>query len=184
MWQPLSEVDLWDKLNQARDRMTMDQRRVGNHPHSAGEVGASAIRKPGWRLLVVGLIGRKVVWYNDIEEGFNRPGYDRYGTISDYYCNQDDLEIAIQGVIRVLQKRRRLRPIRRSTGSRMSWSTLMTRRLRSIRPATISPACRRSQSLVRRTATDQHPGHLRSKQPKNKNAASLKGSGVFDYRDT
>jgi hypothetical protein len=104
-WQSLSEGDLWGKLNQACDRMTPEQRRVWE-----------AIRVPPqkWMLTpygiqgggfwVVGLIGRTVVWYNDIEEGFNRSRYERYGTISDYYCNQDDLEIAIQGIVHFLRE--------------------------------------------------------------------------------
>jgi hypothetical protein len=49
-------------------------------------------------------VGRAVVWYNDIEGGFNRSRYERYGTISDYYCNQDELEMAIQRLVSVLQE--------------------------------------------------------------------------------
>jgi len=37
-----------------------------------------------------------VNWYNDIEEGFNRSGYSTYGTIDDYWCNQDELELTAQ----------------------------------------------------------------------------------------
>jgi hypothetical protein len=40
---------------------------------------------------VVGLIGRKVTYYNDIEEGFNISDYSTYGTIDNYFCNQDKL---------------------------------------------------------------------------------------------
>ncbi len=104
-WRPLSEVDLRDKLNQAWDRMTPEQRRTWE-----------AIRVPpekwtlppygdqGGGFWVVGLIGQTVVWYNDIEEGFNRSRYEQYGAISDYYCNQDELEIAIQRIIGILRE--------------------------------------------------------------------------------
>lgn len=44
---------------------------------------------------MVGLIGRRVIYYNDIEEGFNISEYSTYGTIDDYYCNQDDLNVAV-----------------------------------------------------------------------------------------
>ncbi|HKF50516.1 MAG TPA: hypothetical protein VKB38_24340 [Terracidiphilus sp.] len=46
----------------------------------------------------VGLIGRVVLWYNDVEDGFNRSQYLTYGTIPDdeYWCNQDDLEHQIR----------------------------------------------------------------------------------------
>lgn len=51
--------------------------------------------KEGGGFWVVGLIGRKVIYYNDIEEGFNISDYTVYGTIDEYICNQDDLHIAI-----------------------------------------------------------------------------------------
>ena len=51
--------------------------------------------KEGDGFWVVGLIGKKVIYYNDIEEGFNISDYTIYGTIDEYICNQDDLRIAI-----------------------------------------------------------------------------------------
>jgi hypothetical protein len=103
-WQPLSEVDLWDKLNQAWDRMTLEQRRVWEAIRILPEKWALTPYGNRGGFWVVGLIGRRVVWYNDIEEGFNRSRYERYGTISDYYCNQDELETAIQGLVHVLRE--------------------------------------------------------------------------------
>ena len=47
--------------------------------------------KEGGGFWVVGLIGRKVIYYNDIEEGFNISNYKTYGTIDNYFCNQDKL---------------------------------------------------------------------------------------------
>lgn len=44
---------------------------------------------------VVGLIGRQVIWYNDIEHGFNVSQYVEYGTITKYWCNQDELHHVI-----------------------------------------------------------------------------------------
>ncbi len=37
----------------------------------------------------VALIGKVTVWYNDIEDGFNRSNYSDYGTIlnNEYWCN-------------------------------------------------------------------------------------------------
>jgi hypothetical protein len=104
-WQPLSEADLWEKLNRAWDRMTLEQRWVWEAIRVLPEKWAlMPYGNQGGGFWVVGLIGRTVLWYNDIEEGFNRSRYERYGTISDYYCNQDDLEIAIQGLVRVLRE--------------------------------------------------------------------------------
>ncbi|SNR62646.1 hypothetical protein [Flavobacterium sp. ov086] len=40
---------------------------------------------------VVGIFGHQVIWYNDIEEGFNISDYKTFGEIEDYWCNQDEL---------------------------------------------------------------------------------------------
>lgn len=54
--------------------------------------------KEGEGFWVVGLIGKRVIYYNDIEEGFNISDYTTYGIIDYYFCNQDDLNIAIQNI--------------------------------------------------------------------------------------
>lgn len=52
---------------------------------------------------VVGICGSTVIWYNDIEEGFNISDYHRYGHIADYYCNQDELSLAIQRLYNLIR---------------------------------------------------------------------------------
>jgi hypothetical protein len=44
------------------------------------------MEKQGNGFWVVGLIGRKVVYYNDIEEGFNISDYKTYGTVDGYFA--------------------------------------------------------------------------------------------------
>jgi hypothetical protein len=84
--------------------MTLEQRRIWEVIRVPPEKWALApYGNNGGGFWVVGVMGRRVVWYNDIEEGFNRSRYERYGTISDYYCNQDDLEIAIQRLVNALR---------------------------------------------------------------------------------
>ncbi len=51
--------------------------------HTHGEEGGGF-----W---VVAAFGTKVVWYNDIEEGFNRSRYRERGIIAEYWAEQDDL---------------------------------------------------------------------------------------------
>lgn len=51
---------------------------------------------------VVGLLGRTVIWYNEIENGFNRSRYSTYGTIDEYWCNTDRLEEALQRLMDAL----------------------------------------------------------------------------------
>lgn len=40
---------------------------------------------------VVAIFGSQIIWYNDIEEGFNVSNYSKNGEIEEYYCNQDEL---------------------------------------------------------------------------------------------
>ena len=47
----------------------------------------------------VGVLGRTVIWYNDIEDGFNRSRYTKYGEIEAYWCNQDELEWVIKNLM-------------------------------------------------------------------------------------
>jgi len=48
---------------------------------------------------VVALLGGRVVWYNDIEEGFNCSKYITAGEIDEYWCNQDDLDVTVQRLL-------------------------------------------------------------------------------------
>jgi len=41
---------------------------------------------------VVGIFGRQVLWYNDIEEGFNVSSYLNYGIIEKYAPEQNKLD--------------------------------------------------------------------------------------------
>src|SRR5436309_15299231 len=47
----------------------------------------------------VGIVGSLVLWYNDIEEGFNISSYTSFGKIDEYACNQDELNFTIKGLI-------------------------------------------------------------------------------------
>ncbi|GAA0563699.1 hypothetical protein [Chitinophaga japonensis] len=47
---------------------------------------------------VVALIGKSVIWYNDIEEGFNISKYNDYGIISEYWSNQDELDVVVSSL--------------------------------------------------------------------------------------
>ena len=96
----MSEVDLWDEINTGWERMDIPQRRLWEtikidpekwvqHPY--GDQGGGF-----W---VVGIVGNVVVWYNDIEDGFNRSRYAKYGEIGQYFCNQDELQWTIRHIL-------------------------------------------------------------------------------------
>lgn len=47
---------------------------------------------------VVAIFGNEVIYYNDIEEGFNISHYETYGHIKEYWCNQSELNWTIIGL--------------------------------------------------------------------------------------
>lgn len=51
--------------------------------------------KEGNGFWVVAICGKRVIWYNDIEEGFNISHYDVQGEIGEYHCEQDELSWAV-----------------------------------------------------------------------------------------
>jgi hypothetical protein len=110
-WEPLSETELHGMLNSAWERMSLPQRRFWE---------AIRIEPQKWELppygdlgggfWVVAVIGQTVVWYNDIEDGFNRSHYSTPGTIGEYWCNQDRLEWTIQNIINTIDGSFKIQP--------------------------------------------------------------------------
>jgi hypothetical protein len=107
----MKETALWDLINVRRERMSFAQRRLWdtisidpeqwNHRNSAGE---------DLHIWVVALIGRTVISYNDLEHGFDRSNFVRYGEITQLGWGQSDLEIAVQDVLNELEFGRRTAP--------------------------------------------------------------------------
>lgn len=48
---------------------------------------------------VVAIFGRNVIWYNDIEEGFNRSPYEKAEIIGDYRCDQCGLQAPVYDLL-------------------------------------------------------------------------------------
>lgn len=55
--------------------------------------------KEGREFWGVGILGKRVLWYNDIEDGFNISKYSKLGIIDEYCCNQDELDIIIRRLL-------------------------------------------------------------------------------------
>lgn len=96
-WEPISQAALRARVAQGVARMSPAQLRLWEviriepvkwRQRPYGDQGAGF-----W---VVAIIGSTVLWFNDIEDGFNRSRYSAYGLIDDYWCNQDELELAVQ----------------------------------------------------------------------------------------
>ena len=102
-WEPISEVAIWDDINEAIDRMSVEQKRVWETIKVLPEKWQEATYGDlGGGFWVVAIIGNSVVWYNDIEDGYNQSNYTKYGRIDEYWCNQERLEWAVQSVINML----------------------------------------------------------------------------------
>jgi hypothetical protein len=52
---------------------------------------------------VVGVLGSRVVWFNDLEHGFNVSDYKSAGKIADYWCDQHPLEVVLQQLLYFVQ---------------------------------------------------------------------------------
>ena len=95
-WEPISFNELYDEILKTEkdlngelknfwDLIKIDPIKWKEKKH--GELGGGF-----W---VVAIFGHQVIWYNDIEEGFNISDYKNYGQIDGYYCNQDELSESI-----------------------------------------------------------------------------------------
>jgi hypothetical protein len=103
-WAPIAEPDLRKRIAQGVARMSPACRRLWNairiepekwllHPY--GDEGGGF-----W---VVAVIGRNVIWYNDLEEGFNRSRYRIYGEIGDFWRNHDELDVTMGWLMSALE---------------------------------------------------------------------------------
>jgi len=52
---------------------------------------------------VVAVFGNRVLYYNDIEEGFNISLYSSYGEIAEYSCEQSDLYDSVVSIFNGLK---------------------------------------------------------------------------------
>jgi len=99
-WKPATEIEIWDLINSACARMTLEQEKTWDiikiTPEKWIEKTYGELGDGFW---VVAIIGSNVILFNDIEDGFNQSSYKNYGEISEYYCNQSNLEHEVQGIV-------------------------------------------------------------------------------------
>jgi hypothetical protein len=100
----LSEFQIWDIINAACERMSVQQRHLWEmiriDPEKWQQHPYGDVRGGFW---AVALIGTSVVWYNEIENGFNRSHYTRHGLINQYRCNQDNLGETLETLLDILR---------------------------------------------------------------------------------
>jgi hypothetical protein len=99
MWTPISYNELSDEILKFEKAQTGVLRNfwftIKINPEKWEE---ETYGKDGGGFWAVALIGKLVLWYNDIEEGFNISKYDDYGIISEYWCNQDNLDKVVSSL--------------------------------------------------------------------------------------
>jgi hypothetical protein len=103
-WTPISITELYDKIQ--KTEMDLNGylwnfwQLIKINPAKWTE---KTFGMTGGGFWVVAICGRKVIWYNDIEEGFNISDYSVYGEIDDYACNQDDLCLAVTSLFQLVK---------------------------------------------------------------------------------
>lgn len=103
-WQPISETELWEKISSAEGRMSPPIFRLWEAIKITPEKWSEqAYGLEGEGFWVVAVIGNRAIWFNDIEDGFNCSSYKVPGKLAEYFCNQDELEIAVQNIFRIIE---------------------------------------------------------------------------------
>ncbi|MFD2261326.1 hypothetical protein ACFSM5_00395 [Lacibacterium aquatile] len=99
-WEPISEEAIWGEMNAAEAKMSPRQKNLWENIRIVPEKWQQHLGgNEGQGFWVVAIWGRTVLWYNDIEEGFNLSSYQRYGTIEEYYCAQDELQWSLYKIL-------------------------------------------------------------------------------------
>lgn len=99
MWEPIS----FNKLNEKILKFEKVQTGVLNNFWFAIKIDSEKWEEEtygaeGGGFWVVALLGKVVIWYNDIEEGFNVSKYNDYGIIAEYGCSQDELGMVVSSL--------------------------------------------------------------------------------------
>jgi hypothetical protein len=102
-WQPITEAKIWDLINKGCLRMSPVQERLWEAIKIMPEKwGHSEYGNGSGEFRVVAVIGRRVIWYDDIEEGFGFSSYVGYGVIGESGCGELELEWAVQRIINLI----------------------------------------------------------------------------------
>ena len=99
-WKPISETELQKELQSASSRMSLEQASLWKKVKVVPEKWAQEpYGNEGNGFWIVGILNHNVIWYNDIEEGFNLSPFTTEGRMDEYWCNQDQLEWVLQHII-------------------------------------------------------------------------------------
>jgi len=104
MWSPISLDELCALVRQSEAEMNAAERRLWHLVSLPPEKWSL----PPWGdegggFWVIGLLGRYVIWYNDIEDSFNLSRYRERGTISEYLGNQGGLQPVLWDLLHLIE---------------------------------------------------------------------------------
>lgn len=95
-WKPIELIELYDEILKTESDLNGELwnfwQLIKIDPEKWSE---PQFGNEGDGFWVVAVCGKKVIWYNDIEDGFNISDYKDYGVIIGYYCNQDEISLAV-----------------------------------------------------------------------------------------
>jgi hypothetical protein len=107
-WTPLSRESLYSMIAAALTEYDEDVRaewaRIRIEPE---KWHCSPWGDEGGGFWVVAIDDGKVLWFNDIEDGFNWSGFSERGTIREYACNQTELTEVLESIAQLQSARTR-----------------------------------------------------------------------------
>ena len=105
MWTPISLPELEEWISCGESKLKGELLNLWNlikiQPQKWQE---SEYGNEGGGFWVVAIFGNTVIYFNDIEEGFNLSSYSTYGQISEYCCEQSELDWIILSLTKGLKQ--------------------------------------------------------------------------------
>jgi hypothetical protein len=98
-WSPISKSELTQRLTTGLAEVDESVRETWDHIRIEPEKWrCSPWGDEGGGFWVVAVRGDTVIWFNDIEGGFNISRFHTPGTIDEYWCNQSDFSEVLNGL--------------------------------------------------------------------------------------
>ena len=105
MWTPISLTELEEWISRGESRLEGELLKfwelIKIQPQKWKESEYGAVGGGFW---VVAIFGNTVIYFNDIEEGFNVSSYTTYGQISEYCCEQSEIDWVILSIAKGLKQ--------------------------------------------------------------------------------
>ena len=99
MWTPISLAELEEWISRGESKLEGEPLNFWNLikivPQKWQE---TEYGDEGGRFWVVAIFGNTIIFYNDIEDGFNISPYAVYGQVSEYACEQAELDWIVLGL--------------------------------------------------------------------------------------